>query len=433
MFETIAHSPVEYPSMNKLKWSELYVLASYKKGWLPLLLLMLVGGCQQAQQQPKKYSYVIVADVEGCTDCTALLYSDDYTTFKKIDSTTNNNNHFVLKGKITRPGLYSLTYFSKTDNTVGTALNVYLPADSIHITVTKNSIRTKYADKNFAESYLRNTVIYSAAPQQREWEQYLSLQDSLVYRFLLAQDRKREQLMQAMGTGSKALIEQRADSARSFGYRADEYYAAAADLFVRQHPASEVALYAMLANRHNRPAVERFRRYYEAMPPQLKQSFYGQILDKKLAKTEGRNQNGQRFVGHRIQQLSGKTPTGKELSAEQLFKRNKLTLVEFWASWCGPCRLEMPKYYQLYKQYQGRGFGLVGVSLDTDYNKWVKAIKEDSLQIPHLSELQGEQGEDIKRFGIVGIPANLLVDSSGTIVAVDVEYPELHKRLKETL
>jgi thiol-disulfide isomerase/thioredoxin len=402
------------------------------KGWLAFLLLVLVGGCQQAQQQPKKYSYVIVADVEGCTDCTAFLSSDDYTTFTRIDSTSNNNNHFVLKGGITQPGLYALIYFSKTDNTVGSYLDVYLPTDSIHITATKNRIRTKFSDKEFAESYLRNTVIYSAAPQQREWEQYLSLKDSLAYRFLIAQDRKREQLMQAIGTGNKALIEQRADSARSFGYRAGEYYATAADLFVRQHPASEVALYALLDNRHNRPAVERFCRYYEAMPPPLKQSFYGQILDKKLAKTEGRNQNGQRFVGQRIQQLAGKTPTGKELRAEQLFKRNKLTLVEFWASWCGPCRMELPKYYKLYQKYHGQGFGMVGISLDTDYNKWVKAIKEDSLQIPHLSELQGDQGADEKRFGIVGIPANLLVDSSGTIVAVDVEYPALYQRLKQT-
>jgi thiol-disulfide isomerase/thioredoxin len=419
--------------MKMLKWNNLYLMTAYSKGWLLVLWVAMLSGCQQAQQQPKTYSYVIVADVEGCTDCTALLSSDDYTTFRRIDSTRNNNNHFVLKGKITRPGLYSLIYFSKTDNTVGTALNVYLPADSIHITVKKNSIRTKFAHKDFAESYLSNTVIYSAAPQQREWEQYLSLQDSLVYRFLIAKDRKREQLMQAMGTGNKVLIEQRADSARSFDYRAGDYYAAAADLFVRQHPASEIALYAMLENRHNRPAVERFRRYYEAMPPSLKQSFYGQILDKKLAKTEGRNQNSQRFVGHRIQQLAGKTPAGKELNAEQLFKQNKLTLIEFWASWCGPCRMEMPKYYKLYKQYQGRGFGMVGVSLDADYNKWVKAIKEDSLQIPHLSELQGDQGADAKRFGIVGIPANLLVDSTGRVVAVDIPFPKLYKKLQQAL
>jgi thiol-disulfide isomerase/thioredoxin len=401
------------------------------KGWLSFLLLVLVGGCQPAQRQTKKYSYVIVADVEGCTDCMAFLSSDDYTTFKRIDSTSNNRNHFVLKGEITQPGLYSLMYSSKTDNTVGGYLNVYLPTDSIHITATKNSIRTKFAHKNFAESYLSHTVIYSAAPQQREWEQYLSLQDSLVYRFLIAQDQKREQLMQAIGTGNKALIEQRADSARSFGYRAGEYYAAAADLFVRQHPASEVALYAMLDNRHSQPAVERFRRYYEAMPPQLKQSFYGQILDKKLAKTEGRTQNGQRFVGHHIQQLAGKTPTGKELSAEQLFKRNKLTLVEFWASWCGPCRMELPKYYKLFKRYHSRGFGMVGVSLDTDYNKWVKAIQEDCLHIPHLSELQGDQAADAKRFGIVGIPANLLVDDSGQIVAVDISFPDLTRKLQK--
>lgn len=279
-------------------------------------------------------------------------------------------------------------------------------------------------------SYLKNTIVFSTSPKQREWEQYLVMRDSLWNKFFTDQDLARAKFMQAMGSGNKALIEQWADSARSLDYRVSGYWASAADIFVKQHPTSVVSLYAMLDNRDDRLSVERFRRYYQAMPAQLQQSFYGRILDKQLAKNEGRNQNSQRFVGRRIRRLAGKTPTGKELDAEQLFKQNKLTLVEFWASWCGPCRMEMPKYYQLYKQYHSKGLGMIGVSLDNNYNKWVQAIAEDSLRI---SELQGGNGEDIRRFAITGIPANLLVDSTGRIVAVDVLFPRLRRKLQQTL
>jgi thiol-disulfide isomerase/thioredoxin len=105
-------------------------------------------------------------------------------------------------------------------------------------------------------------------------------------------------------------------------------------------------------------------------------------------------------------------------------------LVEFWASWCGRCRLEMLKYYKPRKQHSCKGFGMLGVSLDNNYNKWVQATAEDSL---HLSELQSGHGEDIRRFGSTGIPATILVDSAGRVVAVDISYPRLHKILHQAL
>jgi thiol-disulfide isomerase/thioredoxin len=395
----------------------------------------LLGSCQskQPQQQPREYSYTIAVDIEGCEDCKAKLYLKEHTVSGNTDSTQSKNGRFSMRGKITQPGLYNFVYFSKADKTVYGYVDIYLPTDSIHIKTTKKQIRSKFYEKSFFGSHLRNTVVFSTSPRQKEWEQYLITRDSLWQQFSLNQARVRAKFLQAMGTGNKALIEQTADSAREFGYRFDSYLASATDIFVKQHPSSELSLWAMLDNRNYQPAVERFRRYYRAMPAPLQASFYGQILDKELAKNETRNQNNQRLVGYRIRQLAGKTPAGKELNAEQLFKRNKLTLIEFWASWCGSCRMEMPKYYGLYKQYNGKGFGMLGISLDDDRRKWTQAIAEDSLRIPHLSELQGGYGDDIKRFAIRGIPANLLVDSTGSVVAVDVPFPKLYKKLQQAL
>lgn len=399
------------------------------------MVALLAAGCQQKQK--KEYSYRIVADVEGCDDCNVRLFLFHNPTGNEvIDSIASQPSHFTLQGNIDQPGFYNMLYSSGTDKEVSGWIEVYLPADSVHIKVAKKKIRTKfYQAPAGAEmgSYLQNTVVYSTSPLQKEFEQYLTLHDSLWHQFFVDEALIRAKFAQTFDSGNKALVEQWADSVKNFEYRVSGYWAAAADAFVQQHPASVVSLYAMLANRADLPSVARFRQYYQAMPAELQQSFYGRRLDEALTEGEERNENNQRFVGQRVQSLAGKTPDGKELNAEQLFKQNKLTLVEFWASWCGPCRMEIPKYYGLYKQYNGRGFGMIGVSLDTNYNKWIQAIAEDSLQIPHLSELKGTHGEDMKRFVINAIPANLLLDDTGRIVAVDISPPKLQKKLQEGL
>jgi len=407
-------------------------MGRYSKKCLPIFLLLgLLVGCQQKQK--KEYSYRIIADIEGCKNCNIRLFLQDFNTLKDIDTIVSRDGHLTLQGKITQPGFYGIVYHSKTDINISGMTEVYLPADSIHIWTTKNNIRTKFYHRPDIGSYLKNTVVFSTSPLQKELEQYFTLQDSLWHQFFVDRDLVRAKFAQTFDSGNKALVEQWADSARNFEYRVSGYYAASADLFAQQHPTSVVSLYAMLDNRGDRPSTERFRQYYQAMPVALQQSFYGRRLNKELAENEERNVNNQRFVGQRIQSLAGKMPTGEALDAEQVFKKNKFTLVEFWASWCGPCRMEMPKYYGLHKQYNSKGFGIIGVSLDTNHNKWLQAIAEDSLQIPHLSELKGTSGEDMQRFAIKGIPANLLLDGTGKIVAVDIPFPKLQKKLQQAL
>jgi thiol-disulfide isomerase/thioredoxin len=416
-----------------IKFKRTHVIAKTKIEWLFLFLGVLLGGCQ-TKQSPKTATYSLVADIEGCAECQVRMYLSDYSNTKMTIDTTIKTGHFSLRGRIAQPGFYGFAYGSKVDRTVAGFVELYLPTDSVHLTATKKQIRTKFYQQSASGlSYLRNTVVFSTSPLQREWEQYLLARDSVEHKYYLDKALVVAKFNQTIGAGNRALMERWGDSARSFTYRFSGYRAAAAAKFIQQHPASVASLYAMLDNSDDRPAVAGFRHYYQAMPAPLRASYYGHLLDQRLARTESRNQNNQRFVGHFIDHLIGKTPTGQALAANQLFMQHKLTLIEFWASWCGPCRMEMPKYYKLYQQYKGQGFGMMGVSLDNDYNKWVHAIAEDSLRIPHLSELQGGNGEDIRRFDITGIPANILVDSRGKIVAVDIPWPKLKKHLQQAL
>jgi thiol-disulfide isomerase/thioredoxin len=179
---------------------------------------------------------------------------------------------------------------------------------------------------------------------------------------------------QAIEHGRKAEIDKWGDSVNLFSARYGSYQAKAADVFLRKYPQSEIVYFAMLDNRDNMGAANRFRKFYQTLTPEQQTSYYGKILDKRLARWEKRNKSSQRFVGTSITYLAGKTPAGQKVDAGKIFKQNKLTLVEFWASWCDSCRMRTPNYQQLYQSYHPKGFDIIAVSLDDDRNDGVRLL-----------------------------------------------------------
>ena len=125
---------------------------------------------------------------------------------------------------------------------------------------------------------------------------------------------------------------------------------------------------------------------------------------------------------------------GKKVSLSQYIKKNKLTLVDFWASWCGPCRASIPGVKRIYEKYKSKGFGVVGVSLDSKKEVWLKAIKDLALPWPQMSDLKGWDSAASTAYNIKGIPFTLLVTKDGTIVGRNIWGEEnLEKRIDELL
>jgi len=118
---------------------------------------------------------------------------------------------------------------------------------------------------------------------------------------------------------------------------------------------------------------------------------------------------------------------GKSVALSSL--RGKYVLVDFWASWCGPCRAENPNVVKVYNAYKAKGFTVLGVSLDQDKSKWIDAIKKDGLTWTHVSDLKYWNNEVAVQFGIQSIPANFLIDPKGVVIAKDLRGGDLEKIL----
>lgn len=175
----------------------------------------------------------------------------------------------------------------------------------------------------------------------------------------------------------------------------------------------------------------------EYIPATEIKSFYDK-LDKKLVNTKSA-QNIKKtldlmlavVVGKPAPKFSAKSPEGKLISLDESL--GKVTIVDFWASWCAPCRKENPNVVALYNEYHSKGLNIIGVSLDQDATKWKDAIAKDKLSWTHVSNLKYWDEPIGKQYGISSIPATFILDAKGNIVAKDLRGDALRAKVKELL
>jgi peroxiredoxin len=195
--------------------------------------------------------------------------------------------------------------------------------------------------------------------------------------------------------------------------------------YVKAHPASYISAFELYRNFSYNPDANQLEGLYNGLDATIQSAWFGKKVNDILKKAK------LTAVGETAPDFTSTDAQGKPIRLSSF--KGRYVLVDFWASWCGPCRRENPAVVKAYEQFHPKGFDILGVSLDDSKADWLEAIQKDGLHWAQVSDLKGWKNDVASEYGIQGIPMNFLLDKDGKIIAKGLRGEDLAKKLQEVL
>ncbi|WP_045688138.1 MULTISPECIES: redoxin family protein [Hymenobacter] len=325
------------------------------------------------------------------------------TQFVSRDTATvNEKGEFTFTGSVPEAGLYQVKA-----NDQNQVLLVLQNGARVRLTGDAQKLSDTYTVQGSPDSEYLQRVSRSVLQSQRASQ---AAMPRLEQRY--------NQAAQAGRSDSMAAIQRQAEALQTQGQ-------AEVRQLVRQNPGSVVSAFVVSGVLN---PEENFG-LADTVATQLKKTMPDSRYTKSLvARLEPMRATA---VGSVAPEINLAAPDGKPVTLTSL--RGKYVLIDFWASWCGPCRRENPNVVKAYNKYKGKGFEIYGVSFDQDRGKWLNAIKSDGLTWTHVSDLKGWESAAGQSYSIKSIPASILLDPQGRIIGKNLRGEALEAKLASVM
>ena len=366
----------------------------------------------------KDGEYLITGTAKGIANGkTIILQGQDPTTKMTValDTVKVENEKFEIKGKVTEPAFHTLIL-----QDANAPIPFILETGEITVAIDKDSIhKSKIAGTYSNEEYVK-------------FNDELQKTQKRLADFQKNNTQKMQQAQQAQDTATiNGLMKQYMAIQTEVQADSKKKYVA----YAESHPKSFISVLIVKGMSEDPTAdAKKIESLYNSLDESLKNTTPGKEAKSKIGQAKmpavGATAPPVGSAKWRSD-FSAPNPEGKVVSLKESL--GKVTIVDFWASWCGPCRKENPNVVAIYKELHAKGLNIIGVSLDKEAGKWKEAIAKDGLTWTHVSNLKFWDEPIAAQYGVQSIPATFILDASGKVVAQDLRGTELKAKILELL